>query len=354
MITFIVLAAVLTFAAATAIAVPLLKKSPAGTEQSSWTAFAVVGVMVFGAAALYATFSNWSWNPQQPQAHAQGSTEAMVAQLARRLERNPNDLEGWLMLGRSYMALDQYELAERAFERADSVAGGKSADALTGLAEALVVQDDSALEGRAGELIERSLQIDANSGKALFLGAAAAIRRGELPLARERFVALLAQNPPENVRPILQEQIDAIDQQLGTSNTSATASTQSDQSAASGKTQDVAAEAQVRVRVTLSPQLNVSVPPSAPLFVFVRDPMQGGPPLAVKRLPNQLPQTVELSSKDSMVPGREIKAGQQVLVVARIARSGGATAQSGDPYGEARYHVGKDGLVEIVIDKVQP
>ena len=89
-------------------------------------------------------------------------------------------------------------------------------DALLGLAEALISEDDTQLAGRAGLLVERALTLAPTSPKALFYGAAAAIQRKDLALARRRFVALLAENPPDNVRPIIQQQISAIDQALGT------------------------------------------------------------------------------------------------------------------------------------------
>jgi hypothetical protein len=110
----------------------------------------------------------------------------------------------------------------------------------------------------------------------------------------------------------------------------------------------------VRVHIELSPELSKTAPDAAPLFVFVRDPAQPGPPLAAKRLASRFPQTVELTPADSMVPGRVFAEGQSVQVVARIARSGNPLAGSGDPFGEVAYRVGHDGLVNIVIDHVTP
>jgi hypothetical protein len=293
-----------------------------------------------------------------------------------------------------------------------------------GLAEALAVQDQNALVGQAGELLERALQIDPRSDRALFYGGAAALRRGELPLARQRFATLLELNPPEQIRPLLQEQITAIDRQLGNpptgpvaangagdanaqgnasngpnganphSSTGGGANSASAQAAsngnsastpsamgggdanranmqasangsANGATANGAARAgsntgassgpaAVHINVTISPKLSAGLPAGAPLFVFVRDPNRPGPPLAVKRLTNRFPQAVELTSADAMVPGRELTAGQQVQVVARIAKSGTPTAQSGDPFGEVGYHVGRDKVVDIVIDRLTP
>ena len=55
-----------------------------------------------------------------------------------------------------------------------------------------------------------------------------------------------------------------------------------------------------------------------------------------------------------MIPGRAIAQGQDVEVVARIARSGGASAQKGDPFGETGYRVGRDGIVDVMIDRLTP
>lgn len=118
------------------------------------------------------------------------------------------------MLGRSYVALQEYPLAVRAYQRADRIAGGRSADALVGEAEALTLIDDSQISGEAGRLIERALTIDPASPQALFFGAAAALRRGELPLARTRFTKLLSLNPPERIKTILEQEISGIDRQI--------------------------------------------------------------------------------------------------------------------------------------------
>jgi cytochrome c-type biogenesis protein CcmH len=259
-------------------------------------------------------------------------------------------------LGRSYVVLEQYPLALRAFQRADRLAGGNSAEALVGEAEALTMSDESELDGRAGRIIEQALAIDPNSGKALFFGAAAAVRRGQLALGRERFQKLLSMNPPEAIRPILQQQIDAIDQKLADNGGSA-ATGKPEPSAGTSAASAAASPngAAVRVHIELSPAMSKASPDSAaPLFVFVRDPGQPGPPLAAKRLASRFPQNVELTPADSMVPGRAFSAGQKVQVVARIARSGNPIAGSGDPFGEAAYFVGHDGLVNIVIDHVTP
>jgi cytochrome c-type biogenesis protein CcmH len=348
MITFVLLAAVLTVAGVALVAVPLLKTKPVEYSPAPWAALVAAGVLAIGSTVLYVRWTNWSWQTKI----ADGSSpQTMVAHLARRLEQNPADLNGWLMLGRSYTVLQQYQLAVRAFQRADRLAGGQNAEALIGQAEALTLGDETELDRRAGRLVEQALALDPESGKALFFGAAAAMRRGELPVARARFAKLLSLNPPENIKPLLQKQIEAIDQRLA-------AGPAPDAGArAAGQPQVAAATdsgAKVRINVMLAPNLAQSASGSSPLFVFVRDPQRPGPPLAVKRLDSHFPQTVELTALDSMLPGRGIAAGQKVQVVARIARSGNPVGASGDPFGESAYLVGRDGLINIVIDRVIP
>jgi cytochrome c-type biogenesis protein CcmH len=341
MTTFVLLAAVLVIAGIALIAIPLLKKKPTQYSPAPWAALVAAGVIAIGSTVMYVRLTNWSWQTKA----GEDTPQTMVARLARKLEQNPDNLDGWLLLGRSYTQLQEFQLATRAFQRADRLAGGKSAEALIGEAESLARSDENELDGRAGKLVEQALAVDPNSGKALFFGAAVAMRKGELPLARERFTKLLALDPPDNIKPLLRKQIEQIDQQMaGGGPTQA--------SAAPAKAADSGAK--VRINVSLAPTLAQSASGSAPLFVFVRDPDRPGPPLAVKRLESHFPQTVELTASDSMVPGRAIVAGQKVQVVARIARSGNPVGASGDPIGESAYQVGHDGLVNIVIDHVMP
>jgi cytochrome c-type biogenesis protein CcmH len=341
MITFLLLAATLTLAGVALVAIPLLRGRSDAPAPDSWAALGAGTLLIIGSALLYALWSNWPWRASTPGT----SPQTMVAHLARQLEQDPNNLQGWLMLGRSYAVLQEYPLALRAYERAERLSGGKSAEALTGEAEALALSDESELDGRAGKLIERALILDPSNGKALFFGAALAERHGDFALARQRFATLLARNPPPNVRPLLEQQISALDERLA--GTAAAGAPETAASATAGG--DVPT---VRVNVSLAPSITASG--AAPLFVFVRDPAQPGPPLAVKRLESHFPQSVALSATDSMIPGRGFSPGQSVQVVARIARSGNPVGASGDPYGQVTYKVGQDGLVSLVIDQVTP
>jgi cytochrome c-type biogenesis protein CcmH len=358
---FIVLAALIAVLVVLWVVLPLVTKRSDATASAPYAALGIAAATFVLGGGVYAALSNFDWS--EPETSAADSPQRMVANLARKLERNPEDLNGWLMLGRSYTVLEQFPLAARAYQRADRLASGRNAEALTGLAESLALQDETELDGRAGRLFEQALEIDPTSGKALFFTGAAAMRRGDLPVARERFSRLLDLQPPENIRPILQQQIAAIDAQLtsGTtavdaskSATGATDAPPSDGAASKPAPAAVTGEARVAVKVSLGAKLAAKDLAGTPLFVFVREPGVPGPPIAVKRLAATFPAEVVLTPADSMLAGREITAGQKVEVVARLSRGGTPTASSGDPFGAVGYDVGKDGVVDLVIDQVTP
>lgn len=337
--------AFLAIAAALALSVTLWVVRPLW-RGARGAALGAGAALLAGTAVLYASWSNWSWDSA---ATAGDSPAAMVSRLARRLERAPEDLEGWIMLGRSYTVLEQYPLAVRAFQRADRLAGGTNAEALTGWAEALTLLDETELSGRAGRLFERALELEPQSGKALFFAAIAAQRRGELPLARERFATLLALSPPDNVRPILEQQIAALDAAIAPARSAA--------GPAAGAPRVADAEgtaARIELDVAIAPALAARVPPGTAMFVAVRRAGEPGPPLAARRLNATFPQRVELTSADAMMAGRSFNAGETVEVVARVALGGQPTAQPGDPYGTIRYDVGKDARKSVVIDRLTP
>lgn len=342
MMTFIFIAATAATIATAVVAWPLLRAAAA--PRSVVAAGVAALAIIAGSAALYAHWSTWDFSePQAAETPAQ-----MVAKLAKRLEGEPNDVPGWLMLGRSYVALGQFGLAERAYQRADRLEGGRNAEALAGLAETLVLEADGAIDERSGRLFEQALALSPDSEKALFYGAIVAQRRGDNAVAAARFEKLLSFDPPADVRPIIERQIA----QLKAAPAKAPPATAAPAAAASAAAPAAAtgdATPSVRVAVELAPALVGKVPPGATLFVFVRTPGQPGPPLAVKRLAAALPVNVELTPADSMLAGRSFAAGDTVEVSAKISRSGSATPAADDLVGRTSYVVGRDARKNISI-----
>lgn len=302
-----------------------------------------VGIVVVAATIpLYREWSNWD----RTQAVAAAEQSEMLGRLARRLEKNPDDVEGWLMLGRSQLAIGQYPLAQRAFRRADRLEEGRNPEALIGMAESMVMQADGEVDARAGRLFEMALELAPRSEKALFFSAVAAQNRGETALAIERFETMLSMSPPAEVRGILEQQVASLKSGAATPiGSSDTGESTKDDAAATGS-------ARVLVDVSASAAMQSQIRAGGVLFVFVRVPGQPGPPLAVKRLSVSLPTAIELTAKDSMVPGLEIRSGQAVEVSAKWSKDGSATPRAGDPIGSIAYTVGRDGRKSLVINEL--
>ncbi len=357
MTLFIVLSAVMLTAAVVWLILPLLRPQldvdAVATRRERRVASALTAILLCAVAVgLYLHLSNWDWNAKPvATAASDKEVETLLRQLEAKLEKNPDDVAGWLLLGRSYATTGQFPRARDAYQRADDLTRGENPEALIGLGEALTMIDETALRGRAGQLFDRALQLAPNHPKALWYGSMAALQAGDLQTGRDRLKMLLAQNPPEELRGILERQVQDLDQQLS-------ASGQRAAPPALANTTQPAATSQraIRVAVILAPTLASRVGKQTALFVLARDPQTPGAPLAVqRRTAADLPLTIELSERDAMIPSRTIATVPRVQVVARLSASGTPQAQSGDFYGQADYDFASaSGTLQIVIDQIVP
>lgn len=335
MTLFWILAGALALGAALLLIVPALRSNATGRRAPLSVAGACV-VALAVAIALYLRLSNWNWQAVAPD--AQQSIHELNA-LRRAVDASPQDAMAWIRLGAAYARLEQYPAAQRAYDRANRIAPGRSAAALAGLAETLILggaasgKVEPAVNARASELFEQALVLEPDNGKALFYSALVALQDGNPVRARERFVALRRGDLPPEIAATLDRQIAALDAQL--------------------QPQAVDTATAIRLSVRVSDSLRAKLPAQAQLFVFVRG-ATGGPPLAVKRLAAALPAELTLSAADSMLAGNGLKPGQKVTVVARVSAGGGPVAQSGDPFGELQTSAGAAGVHVLVIDRVTP
>jgi cytochrome c-type biogenesis protein CcmH len=341
--TFLIIAALMAVAAAATVALPLLR------DKQSRVAGVVAAVLLMGAAAgLYPLWSTWNWHApvaaSAPAAPAMPDIGAMIAKLEKHLQDEPNDMTGWLMLGRSYMALERLDDAVAAYEHAHNL--GKSADAALGLGEAMSLRAGGQISPAAAELFEEALKLSPGNPKALLYGGFAAATRGDRQLARSRWLALKELHPPPQIEQLLDTRIAELglpDAAVGTSASQTGTNTSPEGSA----------PAHATVNITIAPALKSRVKPDTALFVFARQPGQGGPPLAVKRLTGAAIGTqVQLSAADSMLQGHALVNGQRVEVMARVSFQGQPTPVAGDLYGQVSYEVGRDGVIDLRIDRV--
>ena len=334
--TFLVVAALMATIAATVVALPLLR------NRQSRLLGAVAGVVMIGAAAgLYPLWSNWNWHGTE---QTQGGPDvlAMVAKLEQHLHDQPNDLAGWLMLGRSYLALERGDDAVAAYEHARSL-DANNAEALLGLREAMSLREGGDLTPAEAELFERAVTLAPDNPRALLYGGFAAVARGDRAAARSRWEALKAMHPPAQIETLLNEKIA----ELGPTGAESPAGV-----SASGA-RPTGSEATATINLSIAPALKSRLTQGAQLFVFAREPGGRGPPLAAKRLASSAIGTqIHLSSTDSMVPGRALVSGQRVSIVARVSFSGQPLPAAGDLYGELTYEVGRDGARDLVIDRI--
>jgi cytochrome c-type biogenesis protein CcmH len=351
MSAFIIIAALMAAIAAAVVALPLVR------DKKSRLVGALAALLVAGAAAgLYPLWSNWDWHaPAQAQEIAAPEVAAMIAKLEQHLRDDPNDLAGWLMLGRSYTALQRLDDAVTAYDRAHQLAGN-SVEADLGLGEALSLRAGGEITPPAGQLFEDAIRAEPNNPKALLYGGFAAAASGDRALARSRWQALKDLHPPAQI----EQMLDARIAELGAAPPSADAppgnAPPSGTNASPGGTSASAegsAAARVTVNIRIAPALKSRLKSEAPLFVFAREPGGGGPPLAAKRLTSAAIGTqVQLSAADSMMPGRVLVSGRRVSITARVSFSGQPTPATGDLYGELGYDVGHDGALDLVIDRV--
>src|SRR4051794_33614188 len=123
MLTFVLLAGTLAAGAAVLVLVPLVRRREDSRPVSMIASVCMLFVLLLGGAGLYAAFSNYAWVDSPSVAE---TPAAMTAKLAQRLADHPDDMPGWLQLGRSYQVLEQWPLAVRAYQRADRLADGQN------------------------------------------------------------------------------------------------------------------------------------------------------------------------------------------------------------------------------------
>ena len=344
MTIFIVLAGLMSLAAAAIIAWPLYR---AGHKPLLPVLASVLVLLLSG--LLYWRWSNWDWSGKSQQT-AQAAPDAeqilqMVARLERKLATNPDDLRGWLMLGRSYMTLERFDDAIVAYDHALKLGGGKDAESALGMGEAIAMRAGGQIIAPAAEMFEAAVALAPQDPKALLFGGFAAANRGDAALAKRRWQALKALNPP----PALTQMLDARIAALDASGSTATPGGTTDRDTGSA----AAEQGSATVTIRLAPALAARVKPDAVLFLFAAMPGQRGPPLAVKRLSAaDMDKPVKLTAADSMVPGQSLHPGQTVQITARVSFSGQPLPSAGDLYGELTYNVGQDGTRELLIDRV--
>ncbi len=255
--------------------------------------------------------------------------EGMVSRLVARLRDNPDDLEGWKLLGRSYSVLGRHDDAADAYAKA-AVRAPRDAGLLADLADALAMARGQSLQGEPEKLVLRALEIEPANLKALALAGTAAFERKDYAAAAAYWQRMLPHVPPESD--------DARTIQQNVNEARALADTK--RSVLTGT-------------VSLAPQLKANAAPDDTVFVFARAVDGPAMPLAIARTRvRDLPYRFQLDDSMAMTPALKLSAFPKVIVAARVSKSGTAAPQPGDLQGLSAPVANDSNAVTVFIDTV--
>lgn len=303
------------------------------------TALALLIILPLASAGLYA----WLGNPDAltpgfakkgDHKVTAGDMDAMVTALAARLEKNPDDLRGWAMLARSYKAMKRFDEAEKAFAKVGE-AINEDADLLANYADLLAVRANGNLSGKPLKLVEQALELEPEHQMALSLAGTAAYDRRDFAGAVRYWERLRKTLPPESEEAKeVAAAIENLRQEHKLASASAPASTAVAKSTAAPGA--AAPAAPLRGRVELAKAAVGKFSPSDTVFVLARPPEGSRMPLAAKRLTvAELPYDFVLDDSLSMMGGAKLSEAAQVVVEARISKSGDVKPNSGDWFGRS-------------------
>lgn len=313
----------------------------------------------------------------QPGPDMQAAVEGLVA----KLKASPDDVEGWMLLGRSYKAMERFADARDALKNAYDRAPD-NADVQVDYAEALALAGENRrIQGQARELLEAALKNTPDHQRALWLLGIAEYQQQNYAAAVDFWERLRTLLPPQaEARASLENQIADARQRgglaaggvtapaaaasaagantapAGTTATAATTDKPASQNASAPAAAEAAQAIRIAVEVTLDPKLRDKAPAGASLFVFARAANGPPMPLAVQRLSvADLPAKVVLTEEMGMLPNMKLSQFPQVVVGARISASGNPKAQSGDLQTlSAPLDVNSKAAVVLVIDQIVP
>jgi cytochrome c-type biogenesis protein CcmH len=331
----------------------------AGSRKLGYTLGAILPAAAFGLyfwlgnpASLVALADAQSAAAPSAMAGAPGEHDfmKMLQKVEEKTRTNPDDGAAWAMLAKTYGAMERWPEALKAYENAVRLLP-KDASVLSGYAEALALTNNRVLTGKPIELVQKALEIDPQDMKGLELAGIHAYQEQNFAQASFYFKRLYPLLPPESpyAQDILAAQKEA-DRLAKTGLTGldnlANPPPASDKAAASGAT--------IKGSIDIAPALKSRLAATDVLFLFAR-PGQSGPPVAaVRASASQLPLEFKLDDSMAMNPGNTLSQHKQVILVARISKSGNPMAQPGDFEGTLpNVKVGASG-VKIVIDQTRP
>ena len=308
----------------------------------------------------------------------QAQIEAMVESLSKRLEAKTTpeagDLQAWTMLARSFAVLQRFPEASRAYARARTLAPD-DAQLLADHADVLAMTQKQSLVGEPAKLITRALQLDPKNLKALALAGSAAFERKDFAGALDYWgqaqkIAPAGSEFASGLESSIQQARAAAGSGAGATATAqakpsggaATPPATTATAGAPAPPNATATEAGAKQAggptsgvVQLAGALKDKVAPTDTVFIFARAANGPRMPLAIlKSKASELPLNFSLDDSNAMSPEMKLSKFPNVVIAARISRSGDAMPQSGDLLGQIGPVATGSGKLVLVIDGVQP
>lgn len=290
---------------------------------------------------------------------------SMVESLAARLRENPEDIEGWVMLGRSYAIMERFDDASATYAKLVQMVPDNP-QFLSDYADMLAMTNNGSLLGKPAEMITRALAIDPNFPKALALAGTLEFEQDKFDQAIVYWERLLSAIPADSrLHKSVSDSIvqakslamrgkgESAPVQLAQNSNVGTDATAGSSSA---EKQEISAGVpSISGSVTLDSSLADKVSPDDTLFVFARASQGPKMPLAILRLnARDIPVSFKLDDNMAMTPAMKLSSFPEVVVGARISKTGQAIPASGDLEGHSDPVKIGDGEVSITIDHVVP
>lgn len=256
---------------------------------------------------------------------SQMSMTEVLDMIKKRISDNPEDGEGWYILGRTFMNIQKYPEAVTAYQRAYKFVGDEP-NIMLALADALAMTNEGLMIGEPEKLVEKAIAIDPNNEIGLWLGGLAAEQRNDFPKAYllwSRLLPLMKEDPNsyKEIESMLAQLKESFPE-LG-NNTTAQVNAPIDKKVDTG----------IKVNLSISINSSISQQLTGNEQVFVYAKAVTGPPmpLAAKKLKvSDLPLTVTLSDADAMMPQLKLSSVDAFTVGARVSMTGNPIPQNGD------------------------
>ena len=289
---------------------------------------------------------------------------SVLENLIKRLSENPEDIEGWVMLGRTYAIMGRYGEASNTYAKLVELIPNNP-QILSDYADVLAMKNQGNLAGKPAELIYQALSIDPQYPKALALAGTVEFEQEKYAKAAEHWENLLQVIPAD--AQLAQTVKDSIAEAKLLASGGKAAVPEQAVKAAEAKQEavvqpaeqvvntDAATSLTVSGNVTISNDLAAKVLPGDTLFIYAR--AKSGPkmPLAILRLKaSDLPASFTLTDDMAMTPTMKMSSFPEVVIEARISKSGQAVTASGDLQGFSEpVKLGRNNIA-IVINKQVP